>query len=264
MSLVSNPFNMEYFREKDYALREDGTNSSFFTLDLKLKLIDMERYNNLLIDVGDLKREFRTASLFSINETYYSLGCVVKQHKNNFSLRKFVVRERGMNCIMSLIQKDRKHYHNNGYCYVWARMMVVAKEGDLGYRWIAGKYEQAKLISVKMALDPGEYYVIVNGDWKEKIFEMTLNYQGNQEIRFEREPIESHPYILSETCTDLAQRFGKLKQLNRRLCAYRLMDRTNGFIIENINNEVGRNVVFYKQYRLEGCNYEILNKDCLC
>jgi hypothetical protein len=41
------------------------------------------------------------------------------------------------------------------------------------------------------------------------------------------------------------------------------VDRSNGFIIENINNEVVRNVVFYKQYGLVGSNYELLNKEHL-
>jgi hypothetical protein len=42
--------------------------------------------------------------------------------------------------MLSLIQKDKKHYRNNGYDYVWARMMVAIKDGVNGYRWIAGKY----------------------------------------------------------------------------------------------------------------------------
>ena len=64
--------------------------------------------------------------------------------------------------------------------------------------------------------------------------------------------MEKHPQILTETCMDIAQRFGELRQLNTRLCSYRLVDQKNGFIIENINNEVFRNVVFYKEYQLKG------------
>lgn len=93
-----------------------------------------------------------------------------------------MIRERSANCIISLIQKDKKYYQNNGYDYVWARIMVVSIDGTNGYRWIAGKYEKRKCLALHLNLDPGEYFVVVNGDWKKKVFEMTLNYQGNQEI----------------------------------------------------------------------------------
>ena len=99
-------------------------------------------------------------------------------------MRKFEVKERGMNCILSLVQKDRKYFHNNGYDYVWSRIMVVVKDGVNGYRWIAGQYEKSKVNSLRLSLDPGQYLVLVSGDWQKRVFEMTLNYQGNQEISF--------------------------------------------------------------------------------
>ena len=61
--------------------------------------------------------------------------------------------------------------------------------------------------------------------------------------------------ILNETCVDIAQRFGTLNQLNRNMCSYRIIDRKNGFIIENVNNEINRVVFFHKQYQLFGNNY---------
>jgi len=36
---------------------------------------------------------------------------------------------------------------------------------------------------------------------------------------------------------DLAQRFGKLIQINSNICSYNYIDYKVGFIIENINNE---------------------------
>jgi len=36
---------------------------------------------------------------------------------------------------------------------------------------------------------------------------------------------------------DLAQRFGKLTQINPNICSYNYIDYKVGFIIENINNE---------------------------
>jgi hypothetical protein len=32
-------------------------------------------------------------------------------------------------------------------------------------------------------------------------------------------------------CSDIAQRFGKFIQLNKNICSYQYIDRTNGFII---------------------------------
>ncbi len=56
------------------------------------------------------------------------------------SLRKFTIKERPCPSTFSLIQKDKKYYRNNGYDYVWTRLMLVTRDGSNGYRWIAGKY----------------------------------------------------------------------------------------------------------------------------
>ena len=55
-----------------------------------------------------------------------------------------------------------------------------------GYRWIDGCYGKGKLVSLNCTLSEGEYYVIVMGDWKKKVYDLSLNYQGNCEIEFER------------------------------------------------------------------------------
>ena len=65
---------------------------------------------------------------------------MIKQVKDSFSLRKFVIKDRQCSCMISLVQRDRKYYRNNGYDYVWGRLMLVTKDGINGYRWIDGKY----------------------------------------------------------------------------------------------------------------------------
>jgi hypothetical protein len=147
------------------------------------------------------------------------------------SLRKLTVKERTCSCTLSLIQKDKKYYRNNGYDYVWARLMLMTRDGSNGYRWIAGKYQKARSVSLTCLLEPGEYFLLVAGDWKNRAFEMVLNYQGSEEVEISRDTFEQHPKIITETCVDIAQRFGIFKQLNRNICSYRLLDRTNGFII---------------------------------
>ena len=61
-----------------------------------------------------------------------------------------------------MIQKDKKHYRNNGYKYVWMRVMLVLKDFD-GYRWINGGYSNKKCVNIQSTLEPGEYYIIIMG-----------------------------------------------------------------------------------------------------
>jgi hypothetical protein len=35
---------------------------------------------------------------------------------------------------------------------------------------------------------------------------------------------------------DLAQRYGKMVQINKNICSYNFIDKNIGFVIENINN----------------------------
>lgn len=43
--------------------------------------------------------------------------------------------------------------------------------------------------------------------------------------------------MIEEACADLAQRYGRLNQLNTYICSYNCIHEDMGFIIENINNE---------------------------
>ena len=112
----------------------------------------------------------------------------------SISLRKFKVEDFG-SCILSLIQKDRKYFRNNGYEYATLRMIVAMKDVE-GYRFIAGNYGKQKVLSLNFPLNPGEYYVIVMGEWNRKILDVTLNYQGNIEVGIGRLPVSSCPDIL--------------------------------------------------------------------
>ena len=137
--------------------------------------------------MGDISKLFSTVKVFRIDESTCSLGCIIKQTKDTISLRKFTIKERACACTLSLIQKDKKYYRNNGYQYVWARMMVMTRDGSNGYRWIAGKYDNSRIITLACVLEPGEYYVSIAGDWKNRAYEMVLNYQGCEEIEFSRD-----------------------------------------------------------------------------
>jgi len=42
--------------------------------------------------------------------------------------------------------------------------------------------------------------------------------------------------MIEKGCTDLAQRAGKMTQINKWICTYSLVHAESGLIIENINN----------------------------
>lgn len=98
-------------------------------------------------------------------------------------------------CQLSVIQKDRKHYRNNGYSYCWMRIMLVCKDID-GYRYIAGAYNNAKSVGISAMLNPGEYFVLVCGDWGGKVYDVTLNYQGNAEVEIRRAQLARYPDLV--------------------------------------------------------------------
>lgn len=87
--------------------------------------------------------------------------------------------------MLSVIQKDKKYFRNNGYDYTWIRLLLVQKDLD-GYRYVGGVYGKDKIVYLDANLNPGEYFVLVYGDWNKKVYDITLNYQGNVETVIKR------------------------------------------------------------------------------
>ena len=54
-------------------------------------------------------------------------------------------------------------------------------------------------------------------------------------IRLERKVYQEG--MIEDGCADLAQRYGRLNQLNNYICSYNCIHEDMGMIIENINNE---------------------------
>lgn len=65
------------------------------------------------------------------------------------------------------------------------------REND-GYRWVAGKYCNNKVLSINCTLDPGTYFIVVMMDWADKPHDMHLCYNGTSETVFERVPPTNH------------------------------------------------------------------------
>ena len=129
--------------------------------------------------------------MFKVEENHFSSGCVIKQQKGiitakkgifsgSISIRSFKVEEFG-NCKISLIQKDKKYFRANGYEYAFLRMIIASQDID-GYRFIAGQYGEQKVLSLECQLNPGQYFVVMMGDWKRSVLDVTLNYQGSVEV----------------------------------------------------------------------------------
>jgi hypothetical protein len=81
------------------------------------------------------------------------MGCIIKQQKGSMSLRTFKIDGYGT-CSLSVIQKDQKYFRNNGYSYIWMRLILICKDVS-GYRYINGNYSNNKIVSINSHLNPG-------------------------------------------------------------------------------------------------------------
>lgn len=61
--------------------------------------------------------------------------------------------------------------------------------------------------------------------------------------------------MVDEMCSDIAQRFGNFVQLNKNICSYQCIDKRNGFIIENFNNELDKQVFLHRRYKIPFANF---------
>lgn len=109
------------------------------------------------------------------------------------------------------------------------------KESE-GVRYVAGGMGDGKAIHLECSLEPGEYYLVVIADWADKVYNMSLTYNGPVPITIERKTQKDAPNVFEEACADIAQRFGDFKQLSPNLCSYRCFYSPLGLLIENLNN----------------------------
>ena len=111
------------------------------------------------------------------------------------------------------------------------------KESEKNYRWIGGAYQNRKNTNVHLNLETGEYFIVLMPEWQgKKGFDYNLLFHGNTKCTFERKPYKGNEMIITEAAMDLAQTYGTLKQINQSICTYSYIERSVGFIIENINN----------------------------
>ena len=201
----------------------------------KISFIQGEK-QKLIVDPEELPKYFSHLYLFGRKKYNYIGYCPIKQVKESISLRCFQIKS-PMSVSLTLYQKDQKYFQENiKYCYSWIRAILLLKEPTgKGYRWIDGRYDNQKSLTINTdVLETGQYHLIIMPEWRGRTFDVNLILRAKVPV-----PIERKPYtdgILEEGCTDLAQRFGRLNQLNKYVCAYNCVHEDLGIIIENINN----------------------------
>ena len=142
-------------------------------------------------------------------------------------------------CCVSIYQKDRRFFpEHTGYSYNWVRAIIVEKEFNGGYRWIDGDYSDLKSMKLENILEAGEYLILLIPDEETEVkqhHEISIVLKTERPVKMEKQIYEEG--TIEEACADLAQRFGRLNQLNHFICSYNCVHEHMGFIIENINNE---------------------------
>lgn len=66
-------------------------------------------------------------------------------------------------------------------------------------------------------------------EWGERSYDLTLIIRTKFPVRLERKAYEQG--MLEEACADLAQRYGRLNQLNTFICSYNCIHEDMGLII---------------------------------
>jgi hypothetical protein len=139
-------------------------------------------------------------------------------------------------------------------------LLLLQREGQHGFRWISGEYAQRKAISFVQFLEPGEYWLLIEAEWRANSpSELALHLYSREELAVERAAYRPEERVVESACLDLAQRFGELNQINKYICSYNYVTERVGLIIENIVNErVNGDVTVMRSIRGLKCRVQIL------
>ena len=158
----------------------------------------------------------------------------------DISMRVLKVKEGG-DVAVSLRQKEKRFYQNSSlnYNYIWVRVLLLQKEVEGDVRWIGAGYSNKKTISFTKRLEAGEYYMVVMPEWKSShCYELSLLVNSSTKgVSLSRREYDDKERLIEKGCRDLAQRMGRLHQINLYACSYSYIHEETGILIENINNE---------------------------
>lgn len=137
-------------------------------------------------------------------------------------------------------QKDERFYHHSAvlYRYIWNRVVLLYKEYDGNFAWIDGEYSNSKSINFSFNAKSGQYFLIVMPEWK-PIHRHEINIIVGCDsdcFDIESEQFDRKEQMLEKGCSDLAQRNGKLEQINKITCSYNYIDPKSAIAMESIHN----------------------------
>ena len=201
-------------------------------------------YKNIVYP-DELRKNFNYIYIYGGKKHPYVGNCPIRQIKESISMRCFYLKQPAKTTI-TLTQKDERFFKGKiKYCYSWIRLVLLEKEAHEGYRWIDGKYENWKSVTLDFDLEAGEYHILIIPEWEFRPFDLSLFIHTKVPTTLERKPYIEGSF--EDGCADLAQRFGKMNQLNPYICSYNCIHEDLGLIIENINNEKTKGMIRIKR-----------------
>lgn len=106
------------------------------------------------------------------------------------SVRQFSLKSLSY-CSLTLNQKDKKLFQEPiKYSYSWVRMILMQKEYNGGYRWIDGRYDNQKTLTIETELESGDYYLVILPEWGQRSYDLTLIIRSKVPARLERKAYE--------------------------------------------------------------------------
>lgn len=66
----------------------------------------------------------------------------------------------------------------------------MQKEFNGGCRWIDGRYDNQKSMTIDVDLEPGEYYIIVIPEWQQRAYDLSLVVRTKLPTRLDRKNYE--------------------------------------------------------------------------
>jgi hypothetical protein len=110
------------------------------------------------------------------------------------------------------------------YSYIWVRVLLLQREFDGDCRWVDAKYSNSKSINFLRRLEAGEYYVVLLPEWRSShCYELSLLAQSESPVALGRREYEESEQLVERGCCDLAQRRGRMQQINLYACSYTLV-----------------------------------------
>ena len=102
----------------------------------------------IIAEPEELSKYFNKLYLLGAKNFNFVGQCPIRQIRESISVRQLFLKSSSF-CSITLNQKDKRFFQEPlKYAYVWIRMIIIQKEYNGGYRWIDGRYDNQKTISI--------------------------------------------------------------------------------------------------------------------